>query len=130
MVCLDTEILVGLLKNEDEAVKTIGRLEDGAAPLTTTAITAYELFKGAEISKKSKENLRLIKDVLKNLHLLDLDTRASETAAKVYRDLREMGELVGEFDILIASICLANDETLISNDEHFARIPGLRLKNW
>lgn len=130
MACLDTELLVGLLRNEKKAVEIVGWLEDEATPLTTTIITAYELLKGAEISKKSKENVRLVKDILENLNVLDMDIRASEKAAKVYRELRDKGSFVGEFDVLIAAICLAAGETLISNDKHFSKISGLKLKSW
>jgi predicted nucleic acid-binding protein len=36
-----------------------------------------------------------------------------------------------DMDLLIASICMANDLTLVSNNtRHFGRIAGLKLENW
>jgi predicted nucleic acid-binding protein len=130
MVCLDTDLLVGLIRNDSAATKIISNLEQETLPMTTTSITAYELLKGAEISAKPKENVHLIKDILSNLHVLDLDATSSEKASKIYKELNSKGILIGEFDILIASICIANDETLISNDEHFGGIKELKWKKW
>lgn len=98
--------------------------------MTTTSITTYELLKGAEISVNPKENVQLIKNILSNLHVLDFDTPSSEKASRIYKELNSSGILVGEFDILIASVCIVNDETLISNDEHFGRIKELKWKKW
>jgi len=130
MVCLDTDLLVGLVRNNPAAVKTISDLEQGSLPMTTTSITTYELLKGAEISVNPKENVQLIKNILSNLHVLDFDTPSSEKASRIYKELNSSGILIGEFDILIASVCIANDETLISNDEHFGRIKELKWKKW
>ncbi|MCJ7610606.1 hypothetical protein MUP00_13250 [Candidatus Bathyarchaeota archaeon] len=40
MVCLDTDILVGLLKGEEEAIEVIGNLQSGGHALSTTIVTA------------------------------------------------------------------------------------------
>jgi len=39
--------------------------------------------------------------------------------------------MVGEFDILIAAIAWANNETIISRDEHFRMLmPSTKLVKW
>ena len=38
--------------------------------------------------------------------------------------------MIDEFDVLIAGIVIASEETLVSRDEHFAVIEGLRLQSW
>ena len=40
LVCLDTDILVGLLKGEEEAIEVIGNLQSGGHALSTTIVTA------------------------------------------------------------------------------------------
>jgi tRNA(fMet)-specific endonuclease VapC len=38
---------------------------------------------------------------------------------------------IGESDLLIASIALANKQALITkNKKHFERIPGLQVEGW
>lgn len=42
-----------------------------------------------------------------------------------------MLEGVADLDLMIASIALCHDMTLVSgNVQHFRRIPGLKLENW
>src|SRR2546428_13885131 len=58
LVCLDTNLLVALLRGDDSAAKVVGGFEDSGKPLRTTAITEYELFKGAHLSSRREENLQ------------------------------------------------------------------------
>lgn len=122
MVCLDTDILVSLLKGDPKAVASIKRLEASGQQLKTSAISAYELTKGAAISSRSKENLRLVGDMLSSIKVLSLNQRSSEVAAGIYRDLMNMGKMMGELDILIAGICAHSNESLVSNDRHFQEL--------
>ncbi len=55
--------------------------------------------------------------------------------AKVFGDikthLRRKGKIINDADILIASIVMANDGILVTNNTaHFERIPNLKLENW
>ena len=130
MVCLDTDILVGLLKGDKKAATTIGKLQDAGEPLKTTIITVYELLKGAMISTKPQENLKIVRDLLSNLTILTLSYGSCEEASKIYSKLKIKGKTIGEFDILIAAIVIYNDEVLISRDKHFYYIKNLKLQAW
>jgi tRNA(fMet)-specific endonuclease VapC len=45
--------------------------------------------------------------------------------------LRQAGQLVADFDLLIASIALTEERTLVTNNiRHYNRIIGLNLENW
>lgn len=44
--------------------------------------------------------------------------------------LRKKGELIGDFDLLIASTCLYHDLILLTNNiRHFERIENLKILN-
>jgi tRNA(fMet)-specific endonuclease VapC len=46
-------------------------------------------------------------------------------------ELKERGELIGDLDILVASIALANNEKLITrNIKRYNRIMGLEIESW
>nr|MDO8098469.1 type II toxin-antitoxin system VapC family toxin [Candidatus Njordarchaeota archaeon] len=122
MVCLDTDILVFLLKGDPKALAFIKKLEASGQQLKTSAISAYELTKGAAISSRSKENLRLVGDMLSSIKVLSLNQRSSEAAASIYRDLMNTGKIVGELDILIGGICAYSNKPLVSNDRHFQEL--------
>jgi predicted nucleic acid-binding protein len=108
-----------LLKGDPKAVAFIKKLEDSGQQLKTSAVSAYELTKGAAISSRFKENLRLVGDMLSSIKVLSLNQRSSEVAASIYRDLLNKGKMVGELDILIGGICAYSNESLVSNDKHF-----------
>jgi predicted nucleic acid-binding protein len=127
---LDTDILVALLKGEPKAIQMIRAIEEKNERIVTTIVTAYELLKGAYISSKPKENLAKVQDIISNLLVLDLSLKACEEASKIYRDLRKAGNLTGEFDVLISAIARTYDETIVTRDEHFEFIRGIKVTNW
>ncbi len=130
MAVLDTDILVSLLRGEPDATAKLKSLEESGNQLSTTIITAYELLKGAYISSKSNENLPRVRDSISSLQLLELSIGACEEASEIYADLRRQGRMTGEFDVLIAAITRHNDEALVTRDEHFRLIQGMKLVKW
>lgn len=130
MVVLDTNIMVALLKDERGAKDKIRSLELSGERISTTVITAYELLKGAQISSKSEDNLTKVRELILSLDVDGLSIGACEQASKIYKELRQRGKMIGEFDILIASIVRALDERLVSRDGDFRSIRGLDVMNW
>jgi tRNA(fMet)-specific endonuclease VapC len=130
LTALDTDILVSLLKGAPDAVEKIRALEERGNRISTTMITAYELLKGAYISSRADENLAKVRESISNLQVLQLSFGAAEEASRIYKEIRERGNLIGEFDVLIAGIVKFHDESLVTRDEHFKSIRGMKLINW
>ncbi len=130
MAILDTSIIVALLKNEEEAKAKIRSLEASGERISTTTITVYELLKGAQISARSEENVAKISELISTLNVLGLSVRACEEASRIYKELRDKGKMIGEFDILIAAIARTFEEGLVTRDDHFKRIGDLEVKGW
>ena len=86
LVCLDTDILIGLLKGDRTAINTLRKLEN--EPVKTTTITAYELLKGALISTKPEENTLAVRRLLSTLQLLTLNEGSCGKASEVYKVLK------------------------------------------
>ena len=128
MTCLDTDFWVGLLRGNPEAIERLRSLAEIDAPISTTIITVCELYKGACLSKKVEQNKREIESKLRLVNILDLSEDAAKTFGELMLELS--GREIGDLDTLIASICLANNEALITNDEHFYRIPDLSVEGW
>ncbi|MBO3755271.1 MAG: type II toxin-antitoxin system VapC family toxin, partial [Candidatus Brockarchaeota archaeon] len=125
MVCLDTDVLVSLLKGDSEASLLVKSLEEKGERIKTTVITTYELLKGASISSRPDENLGLVRNLISNVVILVLDERSADSAAYIYQRVRRKGTMIGEFDILIAAIAMKEDEVLVSRDEDFLKVEGL-----
>ncbi|MCS6767609.1 MAG: type II toxin-antitoxin system VapC family toxin [Candidatus Nitrosocaldus sp.] len=129
MVCLDTDIMVALLRGDKRALDVIDMHSNDQ--VKTTIITAYELLKGASISSRRDENIRMVMELLQNVTVLALDVGACRMAGLIYSKLRERGRrMIGEFDILIAGIVKHNRELLITRDMHFQAIPDMSVEVW
>lgn len=127
MVCLDTDFLVAYLRKDFAAKSKLEELESVQEPLHTTIINAYELYKGAYKSKDSNSELAKVNTLLDAFFLLALDRDSAKAAGA----LDDKSNPIGESDLLIASIALANKQTLITrNKKHFERIPGLQVEGW
>jgi len=130
MACLDTDIMVALLRGEEKAINKIAALEF-IEPLSTTPLNATELFKGAYRSKFSQENVIQVQNLLSNLKILDYDLESARQSAQIIEKMRKKGKTVGDMDSIIAGIAIANNESLVTrNVKHFKRIPGLKVIKW
>lgn len=130
MVCLGTDILIHLLKGDPRARAAIRGLEEEEAAIATTVINRYELLKGAHASLHPQRNLKAARELLAGLHSMDFDSQIAEAGAKIFTDLMRGGRMVNEMDVLIAAVCVARNEVLVSNDSNFRRIQELRVRGW
>ena len=62
---------------------------------------------------------------------LPFDDPAAERYAEIRYELEVAGTRIGERDLMIASISLAHDLTLVThNTREFGRVRGLRVEDW
>ncbi len=127
MTYIDSDILIDFLNNKKEAIEIISRIKGLRDAMATTSVNSFEIFCG--ISKLEKEKVVQVKEFLNNFRIDDFDFSASQKAAEIYRDLKSKGSMIDLGDIMIASIAIENEESLLTkNTRHFERIPGLKLE--
>lgn len=69
--------------------------------------------------------------LLETLQVLPLPLGAARCYAEIRARLQRLGQPIGSNDLWIAAHALADDLTLVSNNEReFGRVPGLRVQNW
>lgn len=123
IVIADTDVLIDFFSGVEPAASSVSELIEGDR-LALTSITVFELY--ADII--GKRRLKQIDDLVSLVRVFPLERRDSEIAAKVYSDLKRVGKLIGNQDILIASICLNRNIPLMTrNAAHFSRISSLKL---
>ena len=94
-------------------------------------MTECELYYGAFKSGKKNNNLKVVEDLKKKVCTLHTVEGVSLHYGKIKSELERSGQALDDADILIASMTLANNATLVSNNiGHFKRIRGLKLQNW
>lgn len=137
MHLLDTDILSLLQRGQARVVEALRVLDD--SEFAITLITKIELLRGRHdfvLKAATGEQLLRAEKWLKETELFLLKTPViyPDTAAATQFDrLRRLKRLrkSGRADLLIASIVLANDATLVTrNVRHFEQIPGLKIVNW
>ena len=131
MVCLDTSFLVDLVRGSPAAEKKLQYYRDRNEPLTTTAISAAELYEGAYSTRGRKGDLDQVRTTLEHLELLELSLQVCERYGKLTNGLSSRGLPIGDLDIIIASAAIVHRQILLTkNKKHFDRIPGLVAESW
>lgn len=126
---LDTDTIIYFLKGDRDIVSRV--LSVPPESLYTTIINYAELMFGAYNSLKLKENLSKVKGFLSKIKILGFDEASGETFGKLKATLRKKGLSIADLDLMIASICIVNDGTLITNNiRDFGKIKELRIENW
>jgi len=126
---LDSDILIYFLKGHTQVVKKLA----GHDPedLLISRINYTELLYGAYNSARVENNLQIILPFLENFEILEFDKSASEIFAKEKARLKKGGIMIADMDLMIASIAMANDVALVTNNfRHFERIRNLSLVRW
>ena len=100
-----------------------------------SVISLHELYYGAYYAREKKEEYfeREMKMINKDLEKFTVVSLPEEAIgyAQIKNQLRNKGQLIDEFDMVIAGQAL--DENLIvitDNLDHFERIDGLKVENW
>ena len=90
-----------------------------------------ELFAGAYKLDRPEKTLAAIQELREDVRMLPFDEPCAETFGKNRGALRRRGIEVGPMDLMIASVALVHDLTLVThNTSDFQVIPGLRLDDW
>jgi predicted nucleic acid-binding protein len=119
---VDTDVLIDFLSGK--APKAVDD-ELARGELSTTAITAYELRRGA----RSEKALGAVELLLAQMaEIVSFDDTAAAEAAAVYRELTRAGQVIGKADLYIAGICITSEAQLLTrNEREYGRVPRLDL---
>jgi tRNA(fMet)-specific endonuclease VapC len=126
---LDTDMCIYWL-NGWQSVKD-KLLTAGWVQVAISVITQAELYYGAHNSSRVTENLKRADDFVKQLPILPLHESTLKRFGALKAQLRQSGQPLPDFDLLIASAALVENRVLVTNNtRHYQRIPDLQLENW
>jgi predicted nucleic acid-binding protein len=89
-----------------------------------------ELYRGAFLSADPEKNLAAAKKILDSLIVLPLDDDAATVFGALSPRLRSEGKRIGDFDEVIAAIALVRDREMVTRDEHFREVAGIKVVGW
>ena len=126
---LDTNILSAHLRRPSGLAH---RFIQYSGRLYTSSVALAELFVWAYKRPDPTEVLQRIDELLdEDVTLLDFDRDCANEFGRVRIDLRRHGIEIPTADVMIGSVVLFCDLTLVThNVVDFQRIPGLRIEDW
>lgn len=125
-ILLDTNSCSTLFRGEDEKLKEEIR---EAETIFISTIVMGELLTGFRIGSKEKRNRKILKDFIADpgTEVLDVTRETAEIYSQIKFSLRRKGKPIPTNDIWIAAQAIETGSVLISYDNHFSAIGGLRL---
>jgi tRNA(fMet)-specific endonuclease VapC len=122
---VDTHWIISFLNQRPQAVAPLEELVPLGIAISVVALA--EVLEGLpDVSAAPADSERLDR-LLRWVDVVDIDRGIAEVFATLRRDLRAQGLLLADNDLWIAATAIQSGLTLVSRDEHFRRIPSLRL---
>jgi predicted nucleic acid-binding protein len=124
MFVLDTNLLIEIEKGNEKIISLIqGLISKYPCKPVITAPTYSEFMYGYLQSSNKEEKA---KEFLEAYDLLQTTKNSSLLFAKLKYNLMKKGKAIPLFDILVASIVMDRNATLLTMDTHFKNIEELR----
>lgn len=127
---LDTNICIALVHRPQAELK---KKVAGMKPedFVVCSVVKAEMKFGARNSQQVAANLTKLDEFFSPFESLPFDDRAADYYGINRALLSKVGKPIGGNDLMIASIALAHDVTVVTrNISEFSRIPGLRVEVW
>ena len=125
---LDTDICSAHMRRPSGMAHRFIQYSGGIA---TATVSLAELYSGAYKRPNPTRILNGIADLLRDVAVLDFDSACAEEFGKIRGPLLQKGIQVPTADLMIASVALVHDLTLVThNTTDYKNIPGLRLDDW
>lgn len=123
---LDTNIVIEILSGNGRIAEKMRGLSGFS--LCTTVLG--ELYVGINrVSNKIKHEKRLL-DFLGHCDVIMTDISTSQKFGEISATLHKKGKPIPSNDIWIASIAMQHDMILVTGDNHFKEVDGLKIEKW
>lgn len=127
---LDTNIIIYAIKGQYPAIEEhFSQIPSQSIVIPTIVLAEIEYE-----ARKSKDYYATINIYNQFTSVFDkayFSEKAISFYGKIRSELEHKGELIGPNDLIIASIVLAENGILVTNNtKEFSRIAGLQLENW
>lgn len=123
---VDTDWIIDHLNGIEAVTRKLEKL--AASGICTSIISVAELYEGVYGSKIYEASLDALETFLEGITVLSIDQETSKLFGRERNKLRKQGNIIGDFDLLIASVCLRYNLTLLTNNKkHFDRIDSLKI---
>ena len=121
---IDTDWVIDHLNGRGEIKQKLEELAPQGLALSIVSLA--EVYEGVFYSRDSQESERALNKFLGGVSILGINEEICKIFGRERGGLRRKGQIIGDFDLLIASTCLDYNLTLLTNNiAHFERIESL-----
>jgi len=98
--------------------------------LASTTINYSELIYGLK-KQDNKKYIPKVELIFKNIKVYSFDIKSAKIFGELKASMQKKGIVVADMDLMIASIAIANNEIIITNNiKHFSKIDSLEIESW
>jgi len=123
---LDTNTVVFLFQDHPKVRAQMAFYRPALIPF----ITVTELLYGTKRSGRPLHNLREYGVFLSKFKILYPDRGTLDIHSDLRVTIERLGRPIPQNDLWQAAIAIQHDAILVTNDSHFAAMPGLRAEDW
>lgn len=129
---LDTNMLIYLIKHQPPQIATRVDALPADDSLCLSFITYAELLEGAERSTRKTKVMRDLGSLTRLIPIVyPTEVAICHHYTEQFTRLKQAGTPIGANDLWIGCHALAEQATLVTNNEReFRRLHGLRVENW
>jgi tRNA(fMet)-specific endonuclease VapC len=127
-ILLDTNAYSNYLRGNENVFNVLSN----ANIAYMSVIVLGELYSGFKGGNKESWNKNILYKFLKKptVNILDATIETSEIFAEIKNSLKISGNPIPIHDVWIAAHSIETGSVLVTNDDHFEKIPGIRFWNY
>jgi tRNA(fMet)-specific endonuclease VapC len=119
---LDTCTLIDLIKGRKEAEKATSQF----AHVSISHVVVGELLLGGHKAARAHEMEKIL-EALEGISILNGNALTAAIYAEMRFELEKQGNRIPENDLWIAAVSFQANVPLVTRDEHFQRVPRLKV---
>lgn len=123
---LDTNALSAAADREPSALTLVSEAESIELPVIV--LGEYRLGIAQSRHRASYENW--LQEWISSVTILDIDEETSQSYAALGLELKRRGRPIPTNDLWIAALCRQHALPIVSRDQHFDLVPGIRRLTW
>jgi len=127
---LDSNVIAAAIKGRLPVVLRLSELKPGDVAIA--AVSRVEAETALKVQARAQVRYgKLLRDFIAQVRVIDFGALESQAAVTLAATLRNEGEPIAPFDLLVAATALAHRLTLVTDrPAAFSVVPNLEVENW
>lgn len=125
---LDTNMVTYLIKKNPNVARHITDVP--ITSLCISSITEGELLFGLAKRPNTKQLHKIVHEFLLRVDVLPWDSFIAKCYGNLRATMEKQGKILAPLDMLIAAHAIETDTVLVTNDNAFKQVAGLKLEDW